>query len=66
MYKILIDIKDKSKAHIVASLLKELSFIEFREIGKANKTRKASDFRELFGIWRDREVTLNNLRQKAW
>ena len=66
MDKIVIDIKDKSKAHIVVSLLKELSFIEFRELGKANKTRKASDFRELFGIWRDREVTLNNLHQKAW
>ena len=66
MDKILINIKDKSKAHIVVSLLKELSFIEFRELGKANKTRKASDFRELFGIWKGREVTLDDLRQKAW
>ena len=47
------------------NLIKNKS-IEFRELGKANKTRKASDFRELLGIWRDREVTLNNLRQKEW
>ena len=66
MDKILIDIKDKSKAHIVVDLLKELSFIEFREIGKANKIGKDSDFRELFGIWKDREVTIDDLRQKAW
>ena len=66
MDKILISIKDKSKAHIVVGLLKELSFIEFRELGKANKIRKASDFRELFGIWKGREVTLDDLRQKAW
>jgi len=60
MDKILINIKDKSKAHIVVSLLKELSFIEFRKLGKANKIRKASDFRELFGIWKGREVTLDD------
>ena len=66
MDKILINIKDKSKAHIVISLLKELSFVEFRELGKASKTGKASDFRELFGIWKGREVTLDELRQKAW
>lgn len=66
MDKILIDIKDKSKAHIVVDLLKELSFIEFRELGKANKIAKGSDFRELFGIWKDREVTIDDLRQKAW
>jgi hypothetical protein len=45
MGKILIDIKDKSKEHIVISLLKELSFIEFKELDKANKIRKTSDFR---------------------
>ena len=66
MDKILIDIKDKSKARIVISLLKELSFIEFREVGKTNKTGKPSDFQKLFGIWKGRELTLDDLRQKAW
>lgn len=66
MDKILINIKDKSKAHIVISLLKELPFIEFRELGKANEAREASDFRSLFAIWKGREVTLHDLRQKAW
>jgi len=66
MGKILIDIKDKSKENIVVSLLRELSFIEFKELGKANKIGKASDFGKLFGIWKDRKVTLDDLRQKAW
>jgi hypothetical protein len=66
MDQILIDIKDKSKAHIVVDLLKELSFIEFRELDKANKIGKATDFRELYGIWKGREVKLDDLRQKAW
>jgi len=66
MDKIVIDIKDKSKTHLVISLLKELPFVEFRELGKANKTREPSDFRSLFGIWKGREVALHDLRQTAW
>ena len=66
MGKILIDIKDKSKENIVVSLLRELSFIEFKELGKANKIGRASDFRKLFGIWKDRKVEFDDLRQKAW
>jgi hypothetical protein len=66
MDRILINIKDKSKAHVVVDLLKELSFIEFRELDKANKMGKASDFRKLYGIWKGREVTLDDLRQTAW
>ncbi len=66
MGKILIDIKDKSKKNIVVSLLRELSFIEFKELGKANKIGRASDFRKLFGIWKDRKVEFDDLRQKAW
>ena len=66
MDQILINIKDKSKAHIVIGLLKELSFVEFRELGKANRIGKTSDFRKLYGIWKGREVKLDDLRQKAW
>ncbi len=66
MSKILIDIKDKSKENIVVSLLRELSFIEFKEFRKTNKTGKTSDFRKLFGIWKDRKVKFDDLRQKAW
>ena len=66
MGKILIDIKDKSKENIVVSLLRELSFIEFKELGKANKIRRTSDFRKLFGNWKGRKVTIDDLRQKAW
>jgi hypothetical protein len=66
MEKILINIKDKSKVHIVVDLLKGLSFIEFRELGKENKIGKTSEFRELFGIWKGRDITFDDLRQKAW
>jgi len=66
MDRIVLDIKDESKTHMVISLLKELSFIEFKKLDKKEGTRSALHFRNLFGIWKGRDVTLNDLRQKAW
>ncbi len=66
MGKIVIDIKDKSKENIVISLLKELPFIELKELKKKSIVSKGSDFRKLFGIWKDREISLRDLREKAW
>lgn len=66
MSKILIDIKDQSKKGIVISLLKEFSFLEFHELDKNDKLNKPSDLRKLFGIWKEREINLSDLRTKAW
>jgi len=66
MSKILIDINDESKKDIVISLLKEFSFLEFHELDKEEKVKKTSDLRKLFGIWKEREINLSDLRAKAW
>ncbi|MCJ8502114.1 hypothetical protein [Desulfatitalea alkaliphila] len=66
MSKILIDIKDQSKKDIVISLLKEFSFLEFHELDKVDKLKNTSDIRKLFGIWKEREINLNDLRTRAW
>lgn len=66
MSKILIDIKDQSKKNIVINLLRELTFIELHELDKEEKSKKSSDFRRLFGIWKGRQVILSDLRNKAW
>ena len=66
MSKLLIDIKDQSKKEILISLLRELQFVEFHEIEKISKSKKTSDFRRLFGIWKGRDIQLSDLRQKAW
>ncbi len=66
MGKIVINIKDKSKEQIIISLLKEFSFIEIKELKKESRARKTSDFRKLFGIWKGREISLRDLREKSW
>jgi hypothetical protein len=66
MGKIVVNIKDKSKEQIIISLLKELPFIEIKELKKESRARKTSDFRKLFGIWEGRKISLRDLREKSW
>lgn len=66
MSKILIDIQDQSKKEMLISLLRELQFVKFHEIEKISESKKTSDFRRLFGIWKGRDIQLSDLREKAW
>jgi hypothetical protein len=65
-----IKIKDEDKAIIVFNLLKELPFVEIEQtegekIGKPIKRGEGS-LAELFGLWKDRAVSLGDIRKKAW
>jgi len=65
-----IKIKDADKAIIVLNLLKELPFVEI-EKSEEEKTAKSTKERkkgleDLFGIWEGREVSLSDIRKKAW
>ena len=46
--------------------LKQLSFVKIREAQKQRKKRKVSEIEEIFGIWKDRDITKERLREKAW
>ena len=64
MGKIIIDIKDKSKENLLLDLLKELPFIEIK---KSSWDKKSSlEFRKLYGIWKGRNISKDDLRKKAW
>jgi len=65
-----IKIKDADKAIIVLNLLKELPFVEI-EKSEGEKTVKPvridkEGLADLFGLWKDREVSLGDIRKKAW
>jgi hypothetical protein len=51
---------------LIGSRFRVIGSVVIKELDKANKIRKISDFRKLFGIWKDREITSSALRQKAW
>ena len=57
--EITIDIKDE-KVDEVLDLLRGFDYIKVREPQEETKIEK------LFGIWKDRDITLKDLREKAW
>ena len=69
MNRVLINIKDNDKTEILLSLLRELPFVEIennREILRNRKRRGISKFSDIFGIWENRDITLSDIRKKAW
>jgi len=70
MEQITIQIRDKSKLVTLFELLKTLDFVEIID---ADKERRQSiiedgtaDFFSLAGLWEDRDVQQEIIRQKAW
>ena len=70
MTRLHIKIKDAQKAIIVLNLLKELPFVEIEksEDEKTDKSthRSKENVADLFGLWEGREVSLSDIRKKAW
>jgi hypothetical protein len=70
MTRLQIKIKDADKAIIVLKLLKELPFVEIEkgEDENSQKPVKMGTFGldDLFGVWEDREISLGDIRKKAW
>ncbi len=67
MQKIVINVKDDKKINALISFLNEINFIDVeKEKHHKSISSRKGDFRKLFGIWRSREITLADIRKKAW
>ncbi|NJN95192.1 MAG: hypothetical protein HC875_14365 [Anaerolineales bacterium] len=73
MEQIVVQVRDKEKAKVLFELLTALDFVdsvktsETEEVEvKATVQEELSDFFSLAGLWQDREITLESIRQKAW
>lgn len=66
MQKIILNIKDESKLDVFIRFLREISFIEISEIEKSKNAFKTKNFDDLFGIWKNRSISLSDIRKKAW
>ena len=70
MTRLNINIKDSEKAVIVINLLKELPFVEIENnsIGKKKYPvkKKANFLEDLFGLWKNKNISLLKIRKKAW
>ena len=73
MEQIVVQIRDKAKAKALSELLAALDFVDSVQTSQTeaaevdSKTQEDQlDFFSLAGLWQDREVTLDSIRQKAW
>ncbi|APF20708.1 hypothetical protein Calab_1166 [Caldithrix abyssi DSM 13497] len=61
--QIIIEIENNKEGRALLSFLKHLPFVKIRE---AQKSKRAQNFEEIFGIWKNRDITKEKLRDKAW
>jgi hypothetical protein len=67
MQKIVINVKDDSKINALVTFLKEINFIDVeRERSKVSVASRKGDLRKLFGMWKNRDISLEDIRRKAW
>ncbi len=58
-----IRVKDEKKAKIVLRLFEELSIIDIQE---PQRDSSHKEFKAIFGIWKDRDISAQTLRNEAW
>ena len=61
---ITIRVKNKTRAEKLIEFLKELPYVEMGE--KKKQVKKRNDFKQLFGLWKDRDISLEKIRDSAW
>lgn len=70
MEQITIQVKNKQKARALIKFLKALDFIEDVTASEISLTEPSKvsekDFFAMAGVWAERDVTLDSIRQKAW
>ncbi len=63
--KIVIDISDEKKAKHLIDMLKDIPYVKSIKV-KHEKKKKKPNFELVFGIWKERDITLEDIRKKAW
>jgi len=67
MQRIVLNVKDDTKISVLVTFLKEINFIDVeREENKVLAASRKGDLRKLFGIWSNRDISLEDIRRKAW
>jgi hypothetical protein len=73
MEQIIVQVRDKAKAKVLFELLTALDFVDSVKTSAAEEVEVDSpvqedllDFFALAGLWQDRGVDLESIRQKAW
>ncbi len=73
MEQIVIHVQDKEKARLLFEMLSALDFVDFIDTKSEEQTeanqhgrQETTDFFKLAGLWENREINLEMIREKAW
>ena len=58
--RIILEVEDNKEGRALMQFLKQLSFVRIEETQK--QRRKRLKFEEIFGLWRNRNITKEKLR----
>jgi len=61
--RVVLEIEDTKKGEALINFLKQLPFVKMK---KTRKVKKKTNIEEVFGIWKDREISQEIIRKKAW
>ena len=62
--RIILKVEDNKEGRALMEFLKQLSFVRIEESQK--QRRKRLKIEEIFGLWKNRNITKEKLREKAW
>jgi hypothetical protein len=67
MNQLIIKIADKQKAEMLSEMLKALDFVdEVETLEENDNLAQEEDFFNLAGLWKNRDVSAESIRQEAW
>lgn len=66
MKQIVLNIKDDSKISLLRDFLKAINFIEVAPEIRETAVKERGNFEDLFGIWKDRDISIEKIRSEAW
>lgn len=65
MHKLVLKIKNNKNYKILVNILKHIDFVELEESATEYKHKRKS-IKHLFGLWKNREIDLKKVRNRAW
>ena len=68
MKQLIVEVVDTDKAEMLSRLLTALDFVNSVEIQEQSQTKidNEQDFFSLAGLWDNRTITTETIRQEAW
>jgi len=61
-----LNIKNEIKAINFLNFIKTLDYIEVKEFKNEPNNINKNDLKQFIGMWKDRDISINDIREKAW